>query len=94
MQILPQINIPSSFVVQRILEFSINQKGNTELSYKADRPNVSFVEIVSSKMDSAANDINYVSTEKPTVQNIQEGIKWVQSRDEDNIPKTSTREER
>lgn len=91
-QILPQINIPSSLVVQRILEFSINPKGNTELSYKADLPNVSFLEITSSKMETALTDVNYdIPERKSTVVSIQNGIKWFHSPDQENT--TSKRED-
>lgn len=83
-QILPQINIPSSLVVQRILDFSINQHGNTELSYRAEIPNVLFVEVTPSEISVIdTDDIDYDCKEKrPTLLNIKEGIKIFQSIDE------------
>lgn len=44
-QLLPQINIHSTFVVQKLLVFSINQDGATEILYKSEKPNTLFTEV-------------------------------------------------
>lgn len=77
-QILPKINIPGALVVQKTLAFSINQQGNTELAFKADTPNVLFVELTPSE-DSIGQlplvDYNNSFEVIPTVCNLKESMR-------------------
>lgn len=77
-QILPHINIPNALVVQRIVEFSINQRGDTELFYKSDESNVLFLEVTPSEETILIDDVDYeLIGDKPTIFNIKQQIREV-----------------
>lgn len=72
-QILPQINIPGALIVQKTLAFSINDQGNTEIAYKADTPNVLFIEITPSEESiEEVVAVNNSYETRPSVCNLKE----------------------
>lgn len=75
-QCLPPINIPGTLYAERILDFSINQLGHTELIYKTSNPNVTFVEFTPSETAVTDNgSVDYNDDYRPTLVAVGESIK-------------------